>query len=143
MSKHDLEDLGGGFLSGMLADRARWAPDNTLLHFEEQQFSYGEVNRQASAVASGLLALGLKPGDAISTFMTNRPEYLFSSYGANRAGLVGISVNTAFKGAFLAFPVEYSESKILITEALLGPAVMSMGPRRFAALHRLCGWRPR
>ena len=74
MSRHDLQDLGGGSFSGMLADRAQWAPDNVLLYFEDQQFTYGEVNRQASAVAAGLIALGLKPGDAISTFMTNRPE---------------------------------------------------------------------
>ena len=127
MSKHDLQDLGGGSFSGMLADRAHWAPDNVLLYFEGQQFTYGEVDRQASAFAAGVMALGLNPGDAISTFMTNRPEYLFATYGANRAGLVGTSVNTMFKASFLAFPIEYSESKILITEALLAPALMTMG----------------
>ena len=126
MKKHDLQDLGGGSFSGMLSDRARWAADNVLLHFEGQEFTYGEVDQQASAFAAGVIALGLNPGDAMSAFMTNRPEYLFATYGANRAGLVSTSVNTAFKAAFLSFPIGYSDSKILITEALLGPAVMTL-----------------
>ena len=85
MSRSDLEDLGGGSFSGMLAGRARWAPDNALLTFEDEQFTYGEVNRQASAFAAGVIALGLRPGDVVSTLMTNRPEHLFASYGSNRA----------------------------------------------------------
>ena len=128
MYANNLNDLGGGSASGMLSDRALWAPDNVALMFEGESWTFGDWDEQATRVAAGLVALGMKPGDVVASFLTNRPEYLFATYGGNRAGLVGVSCNTGFKGAFLRFPIDFSEAKLLITEARLGEAVMTMDP---------------
>ncbi len=126
MYANNLHDLGGGSASGLLRDRALWAPDSTALVFEGQAWTFGAWDREASRVASGLIALGLQPGDVVASFMTNRPEYLFNGYGINRAGLVGVSCNTAFKGAFLRAPLDFSRARLLFTEARLGPALLTM-----------------
>ncbi|MES2261233.1 MAG: AMP-binding protein [Pseudomonadota bacterium] len=126
MNKHELQDLGGGTVSGLLASRAAWAPDNVALMFEQQSYTFGEMDRQATATGAGLMALGLKQGDSAAIFMSNRPEHLFASHGVNRAGLVQVSVNTAYKGSFLQFALQHSDSKVLITEARLAEALLTL-----------------
>ncbi|QYE33324.1 AMP-binding protein (plasmid) [Polymorphobacter sp. PAMC 29334] len=126
MNDTDLRDLGGGTLSGLIAARARQAPDNVALVFEGTDYSYGDIDRATSRVAAGFLALGLAPDTVVATFMTNRPEYLFTSWGINRAGLIGTSVNTGFKAAFLLAPIERAEAAVLVTEQRLGEVLMTV-----------------
>jgi crotonobetaine/carnitine-CoA ligase len=136
MNKHDLQDLGGGTTSGLLASRAGYAPDQLALMFEEQTFTYREMNERATTTGAGLLGLGLEKGDAVSIFMTNRPEYFFLTYGISRAGLVQVSVNTAYKGSFLHYTIDHSDAKILITESRLAEALLTMDALP-AALHTI------
>lgn len=127
MNRHDLQDLGGGTASGLLAARASYAPDNLALVFEGREFSYAELDRQASAAAAGFMALGLQPGEAVSVFLSNRPEYLFTSYGIGRAGLTQVPINTAYKGEFLQYAIEHSESKAIVIESRLAEALVNLG----------------
>lgn len=126
MNETDLRDLGGGTLSGLIAARARQAPDNVALVFEGTDYSYSDIDAATSRVAAGFLALGLAPDSVVATFLTNRPEYLFTSWGINRAGLIGTSVNTGFKAAFLLAPIERAEATVLVTERRLGEALMTV-----------------
>ena len=128
MNRHDLQDLGGGTLSGLLASRAGWAPHNPYLVFEGRTWTYGEMDAQASVVASGLMALGIAPGTVAATFMTNRPENLLSGFGGGRAGLVRTPVNTAYKGALLEHVLTHSEAQLLFTEAALNDALKTVDP---------------
>ncbi|MDQ6696540.1 MAG: AMP-binding protein [Actinomycetota bacterium] len=120
MSSYAMRDLGGGTAGGLLAARANQAPDKAALVFGGSETSYRQLDDAASAVASSLLGLGLQPGDAVSVFMSNRPECLIASFAIGRAGLRLVPVNTAYKGAFLDFAIDHSESRAIITESLLG-----------------------
>ncbi|MFC9906358.1 AMP-binding protein [Rhodococcus sp. NPDC127593] len=122
MSTHDLRDLGGGTASGLLAARASQNPDKTALVFEGTELSYRELDDAATSLARGLLAIGLQPGDAVSVFLSNRPEFLIALFGLGRAGLQYVPINTAYKGSFLEFALEHSESRAIITERqMTGP----------------------
>lgn len=126
MNGYESSDLGGGTPSGLLKSRASFCPDNIALEFQGQAFTYADFDREVSTVAAGLMGLGMKPGDAVSIFMSNRPEYLFAWFGNNRAGMVTVFVNTAYKGAFLNYGIEHSESKVIFTEAKLLPELLSL-----------------
>src|SRR4051794_35223359 len=67
--------------------------------------SYGELAFRASAVAAGLLARGLKPGDRVAISMANAPEYLLALYGAWWAGMVAVPVNAKLHARELAWIV--------------------------------------
>lgn len=126
MNRHDSTDLGGGTPSGLLHSRAGYCPDSMALEFNGQTFTYRDFDKEVSAVAKGLMGLGLIQGDAASIFLSNRPEYLFAWFGINRAGMVSVFVNTAYKGSFLGYAIEHSESKVVITEAALLPQLLAL-----------------
>ena len=128
MNKNESNDLGGGSPSGLLRSRSGYCPENVALEFLGTTFTYKRFDAEVSAVAAGLLGLGLTPGDAASIFMSNRPEYLFTWFGINRAGMVTVFANTAYKGTFLGYGIEHSESKIIFTEAKLLPEVLALAP---------------
>ncbi|MEK1939843.1 MAG: AMP-binding protein [Pseudomonas sp.] len=127
MNRHDLQDLGGGTMGGLIAARAGCAPDNVALVFEGEETTYGQLDQRVNAAGAGLMGLGVKKGDVLGIFMTNRPEYLYACYGASRAGTVQVPVNTAYKGPFLKYTLEHSAASILITEARLGELLLTMG----------------
>lgn len=128
MNKFESFDLGGGTPSGLLSSRAGYCPEHIAIEFQGDAISYQVFDDKVSEVAAGLIGMGLKHGDAGSIFMSNRPEYLFSWLGMNRAGVVTVFVNTAYKGAFLAYGIEHSESKIIFTEEKLLPELLALSP---------------
>lgn len=128
MSSQYLRELGGGSSSALLALRAAQIPDRAALIFEGNEYTYRQLDEGVSQVASALIGLGLEPGDAVSVFMSNRPEYLLAVFGIGRAGLRYVPINTAYKGTFLHYTLEHSDSKALITESRLAAPVTELDP---------------
>lgn len=127
MSSRHLGDLAEGNGAALLAARAAAAPDRALLVFEGSSFTYRQVDEATSQVARALIGLGLQPGDAVSVFMSNRPEFLFAVWGIGRAGLRFVPINTAYKGSFLEYVIDHSESKAVITETGLTASIADLG----------------
>ena len=136
MNRHDLQELGGGTLGGLLASRAAWAPHNPALVFEGATFTYRDLDAGADAVGAGLMALGFQPGNVAAVFMTNRPEHLLAGFGSGRAGLVRVAINTAYKGPLLQHVLEHSEARLLIMEAGLAEALRTL-PEKPPALRTI------
>ncbi|MDR5785526.1 AMP-binding protein [Caballeronia sp. LP003] len=126
MNRHDLNDLGGGSVSGLLAARARQAPDNLALSFEETEYTYRDLDEAVNVAGAALTSLGFEDGDAVAIFMENRPEWIQAALGIARAKMVQVPINTAYKGEFLHYALEHAEVRVLVTESRLASAVMSL-----------------
>jgi acyl-CoA synthetase (AMP-forming)/AMP-acid ligase II len=85
---------------GDLLDRSRPAGATALidcLDWERpREYSHGEIDHLAKACARGLLARGLRRGDAVGILAGNRAELLIAYFGTMRAGLVSVPVNHKF-----------------------------------------------
>lgn len=127
MGTNDLRDLGGGTAGGLLAARAAAAPEHAAIVFQGAEITYGQLDEAASHIASALISLGLQPGDAVSVFMSNRPEFLTTLFGVARAGLRHVPINTAYKGTFLEFAIDHSDSRAIITETRLAEPLGELG----------------
>ncbi|WP_336158735.1 AMP-binding protein [Amycolatopsis sp. VC5-11] len=115
------EELAAETVSGLIAARARQHPGKPALVVDGTELTYGELDLAVSEVARGLLATGAAPGDSVGILLPNRAEYLLAWFGAARAGLVEVPVNTAYKGQFLDHALRSTGVRILVTEpALLG-----------------------
>ncbi|MCY3596080.1 MAG: AMP-binding protein, partial [Rhodospirillales bacterium] len=76
----------------------RW-PDREYAVFPEagQRWTYGAFAAAVDRLATGLLELGLNPGDRIGIWSPNRPEWLLVQFASARAGLVLVTVNPAYQ----------------------------------------------
>ncbi len=97
-------------------DRARQA-----LLFEQRRWTFGELARDVDAVARGLIALGIKPGDKVSLWMMNRSEWITAALAVLRIGAVLVPINTRFRSEDAAYVLAQSDSVALIIAARSGP----------------------
>ena len=118
-----------GMTVGDVLDRAaaKW-PDSEALVVGHQgiRWSWRELHSRARALASGLLALGLKPGDRIGMLAPNRAEWVLVQFGTAYAGLVLVNINPAYRPPELEFALNKVGCRALITETTLKPG----DPRR-------------
>ena len=79
--------------------------------------SYGELCADASRWGHGLLSLGLKRGDRVLMFLDDTPAYPAAFFGAVRAGLVPLLINTLTPAELLQFYLSDSGAKVAIADA--------------------------
>ena len=109
------EDPTTWVLAEILKRRASETPDRDYLRFADNPWvSYGEVNARANRVANSLIDRGVEPGESVSVMLPNCEEFLPVWYGILKAGAVMSSINPAYKGDFLSWPINLVEAKKLV-----------------------------
>ncbi|MBV9077360.1 MAG: AMP-binding protein, partial [Methylobacteriaceae bacterium] len=81
------------------------------------QVTYGALCREASRAGHALLSLGLVRGERVLLFLDDTPAYPAFLFGAIRAGLVPILVNTLTPPDLLGFYLADAEARVAICEA--------------------------
>lgn len=90
-------------------------PNKTALIFEEQSFTYEQLDRLANRVTNGLQGLGIERGDRVALFLPNIPEFVISYLGILKLGAVTVSLNVMFKSDEVKFILNDCTAKVLIT----------------------------
>jgi long-chain acyl-CoA synthetase len=88
-----------------------------IFHGRAPWATYGELARRAGCLAAGLRGrLGYEAGDRVAIAMHNAPEYLEALYGIWWAGLAAVPVNAKLHPREVAFIVENSGARRVISE---------------------------
>ena len=90
-------------------------PDKVALIFDDEQWTYRELNEKINQVANGLIGLGVKKGDSVSLFLPNCPEYFFWYFGTLKMGAVVNPLNIMWKEKELSYVVKDCTPKIMVT----------------------------
>ncbi|MCJ7594823.1 MAG: AMP-binding protein [Desulfobacterales bacterium] len=77
--------------------------------------SYGQFNEQANRVATGLMKIGIEPGDAVGLCAPNSYEWLVFYFGVLKAGAVAVALSHLLKRDELKLLVEHSQPKIMFS----------------------------
>ena len=93
---------GSNFGVAVKAIAAAVEPGRPALIHGDQIVSWQELDRQSDAVAAGLLADGMRPGDVAGHQLRNSPDYMIAFFGCVKAGVVPINVNYHYRDAELA-----------------------------------------
>ncbi|WP_158279456.1 class I adenylate-forming enzyme family protein [Falsochrobactrum shanghaiense] len=107
-----------GDLPTIAADR--WG-DRETLFFEGRRWSFKEVADEVDRVARGLIAIGVKPGEHVAIWLTNRPEFIFSYFAIIRIGAVVVPMNTRWRTRDFVAAMQASDPTVLIAETVSGP----------------------
>jgi fatty-acyl-CoA synthase len=94
----------------------RW-PDREALVVKHQniRWTYSQLKEQVDALAAGLVALGLEPGDRIGIWSPNNAEWVTTQFATARAGLILVNINPAYRLAELEFALKKVDCRALIT----------------------------
>jgi len=93
---------------------ARASPDRAaLLQGTRTMADYREFARRAAAIAGCLARLGVRPGDRIAMFMSNRLEYFEVLYAAWWLGAAAVPINAKLHPKEAAWIIEDSGASVL------------------------------
>jgi benzoate-CoA ligase family protein len=93
--------------------------EKTAVLCEGRSLTYREIAELACRVGNGLLAAGLARGSRVLLLMLDTPEYVAAIFGAMRAGLVPVLVNTLSPPDLLAYYIENSGAEAVIAHGSL------------------------
>ncbi|HEY1630249.1 MAG TPA: AMP-binding protein [Rhizomicrobium sp.] len=101
------------------AARRHGARMAVIARHQDVRWSYEELNRRANTLASGLLSLGLEPGDRIGIWAGSQVEWTLTQFAAAKAGLILVTVNTAYRKAELDYALNKAACKALVMQRSL------------------------
>src|SRR5437867_2082913 len=81
-------DVVTDHLATLFAQRAKQHPDREFLVFGSRRMSYGQIERDAVALAGALAGLGVQPGDRLAVDLPNWPEWVVAFLAAAYRGVV-------------------------------------------------------
>lgn len=107
---------------GEMLDRAaaRFGAREALM-FQGQRWSFRDLQAESDRAARGLLQCGVQPGEKVSLWLTNRPEWLHILFAVAKVGAVLVPINTRFRTTDLEYVLHQSDSTTLITTDHSGP----------------------
>ncbi|AKS36031.1 long-chain-fatty-acid--CoA ligase FadD2 [Mycolicibacterium goodii] len=109
---------------GMIpALNARRHPNRIAVIDDEGEFTFGELDAAAHAVANELLARGVRGGDGVAILARNHRWFLVSLYGAARVGARIIMLNTEFSGPQIKEVAAREGARVIIYDDEYTPAV--------------------
>ena len=92
----------------------------TCLYFEDESYTYGEVARRSNRFGNALRELGLRQEERVLIVLPDRPEFVWTWFGAARVGAVITMVNPLLPAEDYKYYLEYTRAPIaVIHESLL------------------------
>jgi fatty-acyl-CoA synthase len=102
---------------GQALDQAaqRWGSNDALVSVAQGiRWSWSELALKSDAMAAGLLALELEPGDRIGIWSHNCAEWALTQFAAAKIGLLLTTINPAFRTSELEFVLNKAGVKAVI-----------------------------
>jgi long-chain acyl-CoA synthetase len=96
-------------------------PERPAIIYHDLVLTYREVVSMVNCIANGLYDLGLRKGDHLCLFTTNRPEYTITFIAAASIGVVVSPMNPAYKEREVAYQLENAEAKGILIQRELVP----------------------
>ncbi|MYE11402.1 MAG: AMP-binding protein [Gammaproteobacteria bacterium] len=109
-SKGPVAPLLESTIGGRLDEVVARDPDHPALLMPHQQirWSYGEFAREVDRLATGLLALGIGPGDRVGIWSPNRYEWVVAQFATAKIGAIMVCINPAYR----LYELEYALNKV-------------------------------
>jgi crotonobetaine/carnitine-CoA ligase len=111
----------------LLSEKASLIPEKTCLLYNDERYTYREMNENANRLGNFLKDLGGGKGTGMGMIMRNSPRFLDLFFGSQKIGMYTVPVNPELKGDGLVYIVNHSDIRYLVVDAeLLGPVLENM-----------------
>ncbi len=110
----------------MLTRTVERYPEHIAVVFNDVNLTYRELEALVNIFANALLDLGIRKGQTVCLFMTNRTEYVVSWFAITRIGAVVSPMNPSFKEREVAYQLSNSEAVAIVVQHELLPLVQAV-----------------
>src|SRR5438874_3080282 len=104
-----------------LLERNRAHPDRPVFRQEGRVTTYGALCERADRAGNALLRLGVQMEQRVLLCMLDSPDFAAVFWGAMKAGLVPVPVNTLLTTADYDYLLRDSRARVLVVSAALLP----------------------
>ena len=106
------ETIGANFESTV----ASYGENEALVEYASgRRWTYAELDRDVNALARGLIGAGIAKGDRVGVWSPNCAEWTIAQYASAKVGAILVNVNPSYRTHELAYAVNQSGLKLLIS----------------------------
>ncbi len=98
-------------------------PDHPAVVHGERRYTWKQSYARARRLASALSQHGIGIGDTVAVMAPNVPEIFEAHFGVPMLGAVLNALNIRLDAAMIAFILDHSETKVLITDREFSPTI--------------------
>jgi aspartate racemase len=100
----------------LFGEQAQLNPGAVAVEDGASRVTYGELNRQAGAIAQALIARGVAPGDAVAIALPRSAKLIAGILGILKAGAAYVPLDISYPESRLAVMLRESGARVLIGE---------------------------
>jgi amino acid adenylation domain-containing protein len=106
-------------LHELIEAQAARMPDSPAVRFEGRQFTYGQLDRRANALARRLITLGVKPDAPVGLYVERSLDMVLGILAILKAGGAYVPIDPAFPAERVAYMVSDSGASVVLVNAKL------------------------
>jgi acyl-CoA synthetase (AMP-forming)/AMP-acid ligase II len=104
-------------IGSLLTRHARYRPDHLAFVFQDQRWTWRDLNCNINRLANALLSLGIQKGDKVATILPNSAELYETYWAVTKIGAVIVPLSTLLLRPAMKSLLQDSDSVVLITNA--------------------------
>jgi long-chain acyl-CoA synthetase len=116
-------------VSEALSRAAKNFPQHTALNYMGKRITYQALDRLVNQFARALQDLDIKPGDKVAVCLPNIPQVIIANMAIFRIGAATVQNNPLYTERELAYQLNDSDSKHVVTLTLLIPRMQKIKPK--------------
>ncbi|XP_056630701.1 long-chain fatty acid transport protein 4-like isoform X2 [Diorhabda sublineata] len=98
-------------------------PNKTCILFEDQEWTFAQVEEYSNKIANIFKGHGYKKGDKVALFLENKPEFICIWLGLSKIGVITPLINTNLRLSTLVHSITVSKSQAVIFGTELSNAI--------------------
>lgn len=116
-------------LSGLLRRTAEKFPERVAIRFFNTSLTYREFDQAANRFASGLVKMGIQPGDRVALFLPNTPHHPIALFGTLRAGAIAVQTSPLYTPRELEVQLNDAGASTIVTMDLFWNTLVKTKPK--------------
>lgn len=98
-------------------------PNKTCILFEDQEWTFAQVEEYSNKIANIFKGHGYKKGDRVALFLENKPEFICIWLGLSKIGVITPLINTNLRLSTLVHSITVAKSQAVIFGTELSDAI--------------------
>lgn len=114
-------------IDGLIRNRAVQYGERPFMYFEDDLYSYKDMDTISESIAFNLQKIGVSQGDRVALFLPNCPDFIFSWFAVMKIGAVEVPVNIDQKGELLEYLLNNCQARVMVTTSELFERILEIG----------------